>query len=193
VSSASPALFRSLSWPLCAFPTIPNLFLDGPVGRLEAHPLESNAVGLPPRSRLWSPPHPLYGGNPPQQVVYQAPSLDALGLPVLRFNFRGAGLSAGFTRQRQGEQATSKPHQFSAAEFRTSPASRRFSASEAGLEPSRRLCRSSCHRSDCPRPSVNNTDFPISGAATNPSSLSMAPDDVAWAQPIGRTRRRVAR
>ena len=39
------------------------------------------------------------------KVVYQtAKSLDALGLPVLRFNFRGAGLSAGEHDRGAGEQ-----------------------------------------------------------------------------------------
>ena len=39
------------------------------------------------------------------KVVYQvAKSLDVLGLPVLRFNFRGAGLSEGKHDRGQGEQ-----------------------------------------------------------------------------------------
>ena len=39
------------------------------------------------------------------KIVYQAAkSLDALGLPVLRFNFRGAGLSAGKHDRGAGEQ-----------------------------------------------------------------------------------------
>jgi len=38
------------------------------------------------------------------KVVYQAAkSLDALGIPVLRFNFRGAGLSAGVHDRGRGE------------------------------------------------------------------------------------------
>jgi len=41
-------------------------------------------------------PHPLFGGTMHNKVVYQAAkSLDALGLPVLRFNFRGTGKSEG--------------------------------------------------------------------------------------------------
>jgi uncharacterized protein len=41
-------------------------------------------------------PHPLFGGTMHNKVVYQAAkSLDALGLPVLRFNFRGTGMSEG--------------------------------------------------------------------------------------------------
>ncbi len=39
------------------------------------------------------------------KVIYQtAKSLDALGLPVLRFNFRGAGLSAGTHDRGRGER-----------------------------------------------------------------------------------------
>jgi len=49
-------------------------------------------------------PHPLYGGTMHNKVVYQtAKTLDALGLPVLRFNFRGAGLSAGKHDHGRGE------------------------------------------------------------------------------------------
>jgi hypothetical protein len=50
-------------------------------------------------------PHPLFGGTMHNKVVYQAAkSLDALGLPVLRFNFRSAGLSAGEHDRGSGEQ-----------------------------------------------------------------------------------------
>src|SRR6059036_4218146 len=50
-------------------------------------------------------PHPLFGGTMHNKVVYQAAkSLDARGIPVLRFNFRGAGLSAGVHDRGQGEK-----------------------------------------------------------------------------------------
>jgi alpha/beta superfamily hydrolase len=43
------------------------------------------------------------------KVVYQAAkSLDALGLPVLRFNFRGAGMSGGAHDRGRGEQGDVK-------------------------------------------------------------------------------------
>jgi len=53
------------------------------------------------------------------KVVYQAAkSLDALGLPVLRFNFRGAGMSAGKHDQGRGEQGDVRVAlDFLAAEF----------------------------------------------------------------------------
>src|SRR5580692_9929924 len=72
-----------------------NFFLAGPAGRLEAL-LWSPSAGSPPMAALVCHPHPLFGGTMHNKVVYQAAkSLDALGLPVLRFNFRGTGLSEG--------------------------------------------------------------------------------------------------
>lgn len=50
-------------------------------------------------------PHPVYGGTLHNKVVFHAmKALNALGMPVLRFNFRGAGLSAGVHDNGQGEQ-----------------------------------------------------------------------------------------
>jgi uncharacterized protein len=73
-----------------------NFFLDGPVGRLEAILWTPVRPGTPPFVAVMCHPHPLFGGTLHNKVVYQASkSLDALGIPVLRFNFRGAGLSAG--------------------------------------------------------------------------------------------------
>ena len=80
-----------------------NLFLEGPVGRLEA------ILWKPPAparlAALVCHPHPLFGGTMHNKVIYQAAkSLDALSVPVLRFNFRGAGLSAGAHDRGHGEQ-----------------------------------------------------------------------------------------
>jgi alpha/beta superfamily hydrolase len=57
------------------------------------------------------------------KVVYQAAkSLDALGLPVLRFNFRGAGTSEGTHDRGQGEQGDVRAAlDFLAGEFRGIP------------------------------------------------------------------------
>src|SRR5256885_9445558 len=53
----------------------------------------------PPLAAVVCHPHPLFGGTMHNKVVYQtAKSLDALGIPVLRFNFRGAGLDRKSTR-----------------------------------------------------------------------------------------------
>lgn len=72
-----------------------NLFLSGPVGKLEAI-LWTPAAAAPPMAALVCHPHPLFGGTLHNKVVYNAAkALDALGLAVLRFNFRGAGLSEG--------------------------------------------------------------------------------------------------
>ncbi len=61
--------------------------------------------GPPPLAALVCHPHPLFGGTLHNKVVYQAAkSLDGLGLAVLRFNFRGAGLSAGKHDHGEGEQ-----------------------------------------------------------------------------------------
>src|ERR1700751_3255460 len=72
--------------------------LAGPAGKLEAVLNE----GLPqaPFAALVCHPHPLGGGSMHNKVVYHAmKAMNApqwgLGWPVLRFNFRGTGLSQG--------------------------------------------------------------------------------------------------
>src|SRR5437773_5648514 len=84
-----------------------NLFLEGPVGRLEAilWPPSDPARHRPPLAAVACHPHPLFGGTMHNKVIYQtAKSLDVLGIPVLRYNFRGAGLSAGEHDRGVGEQ-----------------------------------------------------------------------------------------
>ena len=82
-----------------------SLFLAGPVGRLEAILWTPSRSAPATLAAVLCHPQPLYGGTLHNKVVYQtAKSLDALGLPVLRFNFRGAGLSAGSHDRGQGEQ-----------------------------------------------------------------------------------------
>jgi len=82
-----------------------NLFLEGPAGRLEAILWTPASRTPPPLAAVVCHPHPLFGGTMHNKVVYQAAkSLDALSLPVLRFNFRGAGLSAGTHDRGRGEQ-----------------------------------------------------------------------------------------
>jgi uncharacterized protein len=82
-----------------------NLFLEGPVGRLEGILWTPSTVVQPPLAAVVCHPHPLFGGTMHNKVVYQAAkSLNALGIPVLRFNFRGAGLSAGEHDRGRGEQ-----------------------------------------------------------------------------------------
>jgi uncharacterized protein len=82
-----------------------SFFLEGPAGRLEAILWKPSSVAKPPLAVLVCHPHPLFGGTMHNKVIYRAAkSFDALGLPVLRFNFRGAGLSAGTHDRGGGEQ-----------------------------------------------------------------------------------------
>jgi alpha/beta superfamily hydrolase len=79
---------------LPATSSIRSLFLAGPAGRLEAL---LNA-GLPDATHaaVVCHPHPLYGGTLHNKVVFHAmKALNGFGFPVLRFNFRGTGLSEG--------------------------------------------------------------------------------------------------
>jgi alpha/beta superfamily hydrolase len=81
-----------------------SLFLAGPAGRLEAL-LWTQPRPQPPRVALVCHPHPVFGGTMHNKVVYAAAkTLHALGLPVLRFNFRSAGLSEGQHDNGRGEQ-----------------------------------------------------------------------------------------
>ncbi len=81
-----------------------NFFLEGPAGRLEAM-LWTTAAAHPPRVAVICHPHPLYGGTMHNKVVYQAAkALHRRGVPVLRFNFRGTGLSEGEHDGGRGEQ-----------------------------------------------------------------------------------------
>src|ERR1700738_3977789 len=82
-------------------------FLDGLSGRLEALlwdlPGRENGV-RPPLAAVVCHPHPLFGGTMHNKVVYQtAKTLHRFALPVLRFNFRGTGLSAGTHDSGRGE------------------------------------------------------------------------------------------
>ena len=82
-----------------------NFFLEGPAGRLEAILWTPSGAAQPPLASVVCHPHPLFGGTMHNKVVYQAAkSLDALGIPVLRFNFRGAGLSSGVHDRGLGER-----------------------------------------------------------------------------------------
>ena len=81
---------------------IRSLFLDGPAGRLEA--LLNAGSERATHAALVCHPHPLFGGTLHNKVVFRAmKALNGFGFPVLRFNFRGAGLSAGSHDQGGGE------------------------------------------------------------------------------------------
>lgn len=79
-------------------------YIEGPDGRLEAM-LWTVASANPRLVGLVCHPHPLFGGTMHNKVVYQAAkALHHEGIPVLRFNFRGAGLSEGSHDKGRGEQ-----------------------------------------------------------------------------------------
>jgi hypothetical protein len=77
--------------------------LRGPAGHLEA--LLNTGNEAAPFSALVCHPHPAGGGTMHNKVVYHATkTLNSAGLPVLRFNFRGVGLSEGKHDNGRGEQ-----------------------------------------------------------------------------------------
>jgi alpha/beta superfamily hydrolase len=82
---------------------IQSFFIPGPAGSLEA----LLNVGTPTATHcgLVCHPHPLFGGTMHTKVVFHAmKALNSFGFPVLRFNFRGTGLSQGAHDNGHGEQ-----------------------------------------------------------------------------------------
>jgi len=74
--------------------SIHSLFLAGPAGRLEA--LLNAGSPTATHAAVVCHPHPRYGGTLHNKVVFHAmKALNSFGFPVLRFNFRGTGLSEG--------------------------------------------------------------------------------------------------
>lgn len=79
--------------------------IHGSAGRLEGllwvpEPSQKNYLAA-----VVCHPHPLYQGTMHNKVVYQtAKALDSLGIPVLRFNFRGVGASEGSYDRGRGEE-----------------------------------------------------------------------------------------
>jgi alpha/beta superfamily hydrolase len=81
---------------------IRSFFLPGPAGQLEA--LLNQGSANASHAAVVCHPHPLYGGTLHNKVVFHAmKALNQFGFPVLRFNFRGAGLSHGEHDSGQGE------------------------------------------------------------------------------------------
>jgi alpha/beta superfamily hydrolase len=98
---------------------MPQLEIAGPSGRLEClldEPAPSRTIGAdgllnPDRSAgtraavVLGHPHTEYGGTMHTKAVYQsAKALSRIGCAVLRFNFRGAGASAGSFSDGIGER-----------------------------------------------------------------------------------------
>jgi uncharacterized protein len=81
-----------------------SFFINGSAGRLEAL-LWTTSNRNPDRVAIVCHPHPLFGGTLHNKVVFRvAKALHAKGMPVLRFNFRGAGLSEGAHDKGRGER-----------------------------------------------------------------------------------------
>jgi uncharacterized protein len=82
---------------------MPQLDLAGTAGRLEAL-LDEPASTDVRAAVVFAHPHTQYGGTMHTKAVYQsAKALSRIGCAVLRFNFRGAGASAGAFSDGQGE------------------------------------------------------------------------------------------
>jgi alpha/beta superfamily hydrolase len=82
--------------------------VTGPSGRIEtilwSTPQGEEGV-RPPLAAVVCHPHPLFGGTMHNKVVYQtAKTIHRFGLPVVRFNFRGVGLSEGIHDKGVGEE-----------------------------------------------------------------------------------------
>ncbi len=96
IARVQPSSSSGCSHPAPAMPR--SVELAGPAGRLEA--LVNPGVPDAPFAALICHPHPLGGGTMHNRVVYHAMKVLndpdwGLGWPVLRFNFRGTGLSQG--------------------------------------------------------------------------------------------------
>jgi uncharacterized protein len=82
---------------------IRSFFLEAPSGQLEA--LLNTGAQDATRAALVCHPHPVFGGTMHNKVVFHAmKALNSFGYPVLRFNFRGTGLSQGTHDHGRGEQ-----------------------------------------------------------------------------------------
>ncbi|HET9179034.1 MAG TPA: alpha/beta family hydrolase [Terriglobia bacterium] len=74
---------------------IQRLSIPGSAGNLEAL-LELNPEWIPRQLAIVCHPHPLYGGSMHNKVVFRAAKAAInMGVPALRFNFRGVGHSEG--------------------------------------------------------------------------------------------------
>ena len=82
-----------------------SVFIDGPAGKLEAlHEGPEDGVAID-RVAVVCHPHPLHGGTLHNKVVFRlARGIRNAGSAVIRFNFRGAGLSDGKHDDGKGEQ-----------------------------------------------------------------------------------------
>jgi len=81
---------------------MPDIIINGPVGRLEGRYQHSKDPSAP--IALVLHPHPQYGGTMNNKVVYTLfHTFARLGFSTLRFNFRGVGRSQGTFNRGEGE------------------------------------------------------------------------------------------
>jgi alpha/beta superfamily hydrolase len=81
---------------------IRSLFLTGRAGRLEG--LLNAGTEDATHAAVICHPHPLFGGTLHNKVVFHTmKALNSFGFPVMRFNFRGVGLSQGEHDNGNGE------------------------------------------------------------------------------------------
>jgi len=100
-----------------------NLTISSPAGELESLLWSTPPDVHPTLAAIVCHPHPLFGGTMHNKVVYQtAKMLRELGQPVLRFNFRGVGLSQGTYDHGRGEtQDALAALDFMAAQYPKTP------------------------------------------------------------------------
>jgi uncharacterized protein len=78
--------------------------IPGPAGLLEARVEEPAPGALPRAVGVVCHPHPLHGGTMQNKVVHTlARAMQELGVPTVRFNFRGVGASEGSYDGGRGE------------------------------------------------------------------------------------------
>ncbi len=84
-------------------PAVETVTITGPAGSLEAI-VETPAGSTARQVAVICHPHPLYGGTMTNKVVHMlAKACNDLGLPAVRFNYRGVGASAGAYAEGDGE------------------------------------------------------------------------------------------
>src|SRR5579863_4186521 len=89
-------------------PRAERLEIAGPAGPLQAlvesPSAEAGDAASVPAFAVVCHPHPLFGGTLDNKVVYTvARAIGQLGVPAIRFNFRGVGASAGGYDEGRGE------------------------------------------------------------------------------------------
>jgi alpha/beta superfamily hydrolase len=80
------------------------LTIPGPAGQLEALLDAPAEITDPSAVAVICHPHPVYGGTMTNKVVHVlAKAFNEVGVPAVRFNFRGVGASAGAFDEGNGE------------------------------------------------------------------------------------------